>query len=146
MDSHEVVGKGYVNIKNSLITSIGTIFTSTYHSKQLKPWPSSSASRVVNYSQLPACQGIWTHLKATWALIDVQRASETSHSKSTPGNFQHQYLPELFSQCVLLSFDGEKYVLLLNVWKLAFLKSGHICSLFINQAYISLRPTFTWFF
>ena len=39
------------------MASIVVIFTSTYHTKQLNPWPNSSASRVVNYSQLSACQG-----------------------------------------------------------------------------------------
>ena len=55
--SHKVAGKGYVNTENSQRVSIGDIFTSTYHTKQLNPWPKSLASRVVNYSQLPACQG-----------------------------------------------------------------------------------------
>ena len=32
-------------------------FTSTYHTKHLNPWPSSSASYVVNYNWLSACQG-----------------------------------------------------------------------------------------
>ena len=32
------------------------IFTSTYHTKQLNPWPNSLASHVVNYSWLSACQ------------------------------------------------------------------------------------------
>ena len=39
------------------MASIGVIFTFTYHTKQLNAWPISSASRVVNYSQLYACQG-----------------------------------------------------------------------------------------
>ena len=43
--------------KNSQMTSIGAIFDFTYHTKQLNPWPNSSASRMVNYSQLSACQG-----------------------------------------------------------------------------------------
>ena len=30
---------------------------SKYHTKQLNPWPNSSANRVGNYSQLSACQG-----------------------------------------------------------------------------------------
>ena len=78
------------------MASIGAIFTSTYHTRQLNPWPNSSASRVVNYSQLSACHaGDCSHLKVTRALVDVLQASETSHSKSSPGNFQHQYLPEL---------------------------------------------------
>ena len=57
MSSHKVVGKGYVLTKTSQMASIGVIFTSTYHTKQLNPWPNSSASRVVNYSRLSACQG-----------------------------------------------------------------------------------------
>ena len=57
MGSHEVAGKGYVFTKTSQMASIGVIFTSTYHTKQLNPWPNSSASRVVNYSQLSGCQG-----------------------------------------------------------------------------------------
>ena len=55
--SHEVTGKGYVFTKTSQMAFIGVIFTSTYHTKQLNPWPNSLASRVVNYSQLSACQG-----------------------------------------------------------------------------------------
>ena len=38
------------------MASTGAIFTSVYHTKQLNPWPNSSASRVVNYSWPPACQ------------------------------------------------------------------------------------------
>ena len=57
MGSHKVAGKGHVFTKTSQMASIGVIFTSTYHTKQLNPWPNSSASRVVNYSQLSACQG-----------------------------------------------------------------------------------------
>ena len=35
----------------------GAILTSTYHTKQLNPWPNLSASRLVNYSWLSPCQG-----------------------------------------------------------------------------------------
>ena len=38
---------------------------------------------------------ICSHVKVTRALVDVWQASETSHSKSNLGNFQHQYLPKL---------------------------------------------------
>ena len=55
--SHEVVGKGYVFSKNSQITIIGTIFTSTCHTKQPNPWTNSSASHVMIHSRLFACQG-----------------------------------------------------------------------------------------
>ena len=56
MGSHEVAGKGYVSTKTNQLASIGAIFTSIYHTKQLNPWPNSSASRVVSYSCLSACQ------------------------------------------------------------------------------------------
>ena len=52
-----MAGKGYVLTKTSQMASFGVIFTSTYHTKQLNPWSNSSASRVVNYSQLSVCQG-----------------------------------------------------------------------------------------
>ena len=55
--SHEVAGKSSVFTKTSQMASIGAIFTSTDHTKQLNPWPNSPASRVVNYSWLSACQG-----------------------------------------------------------------------------------------
>ena len=57
VSSHEVVGKSYVFTNNSHMASIGSIFTSTYHTKRLNPWPSSSASHVVNYRWLSTCQG-----------------------------------------------------------------------------------------
>ena len=53
--SHEVVDKDNVNTENSQMTSIGAIFSYTYHTKQLNPWQNSSSSRVVNYNQLSAC-------------------------------------------------------------------------------------------
>ena len=60
----------------------------------------------VNYSQLSACQGICSHLKATRTLMDVWQTSETSYSKSSPANFQHQYLVELlvnvYSYCLMV--------------------------------------------
>ena len=55
--SHKVAGKGYVFTKTSQMASIGAIFTSTYHTKQLTTWPNSSARCVMNYSRLSAYQG-----------------------------------------------------------------------------------------
>ena len=51
-----MVDKGYVNAENRQMVSIGAILTLTYH-KVLNPWPNSSASCVLNYSWLSACQG-----------------------------------------------------------------------------------------
>ena len=85
---------------------IDVIFTSTFYTKQLNPWPNPSASRVVNYSQLSAYQGICSHLKVAWVLVDIWQVSEKSHRKSSPGNFQYQYLPELlvnvYSYCLMV--------------------------------------------
>ena len=54
--SHEVVGKA-VNTEKSQMVSIGAIFSSIFHKKHLNPWPNTSATHVVNYSQLSACPG-----------------------------------------------------------------------------------------
>ena len=71
------------------------------HTKQLTPWLNSSISHVlVNYSWLSQLvKGRWSHLKIIQALVNIWQASETqaSHSKSSQGNFQHQYLPELLA-------------------------------------------------
>ena len=58
------------------MTSIGVIFTSKCHTKQLNPWPNSSSSRVV----IPGTAGYllakknWGHLQATQALVDARQA------------------------------------------------------------------------
>ena len=52
-----MAGKGYVFTKSSQMTSIGAIFTSTCHTKQLNQWTNLSASRVVIHSHLYACKG-----------------------------------------------------------------------------------------
>ena len=126
--SHEVAGKGYVFTKTSQMASICVIFTSTYHTKQLNPWPNSSTSRVVNYSQLSACQGDmqpfegypYTHGCLTRLRNKPQQKQPRQLSASIPSG--------IVSQRVQLLFDGEKCVLLLYVWKPAFLRSGHKCS------------------
>ena len=56
----------------------------------------------------------------TQALVDVSQASETNHSKSSLGNFHHQYLPELLVNVYSYRLMV-KCVLLLCVWKLNFL-------------------------
>ena len=58
MGNHEVVGKGYVNIENSQMVSIGAIFSSKYVShKAVKSMANSSVGCVVIYSQLSAYPG-----------------------------------------------------------------------------------------
>ena len=53
--SHEVIGKHFLKSENIQMALTGTIFCSTYHTKQLNPWPSSPASHLVIYSWLPTC-------------------------------------------------------------------------------------------
>ena len=90
-----MTGKSYVFSKTSQMASLGAIPTIAYYTKQPNPWPNSPASQVVNYSCCLLVKGICRQLKATRTLVDVWQASETSHSKSSPNVFQHQYLPEL---------------------------------------------------
>ena len=83
--------KGLINTENIQLASIGAIFTSIYHTKQLNPWPNISASHVVKYNQLSACQ------VEMWLFQDHSSICGhlTSQNKRSLGNFQHQCLPEL---------------------------------------------------
>ena len=47
-------------------------------------------------------KGIYSHLKAAWALMDVWQASETSHSKSSPGNFSINTCLNCYSMCTAI--------------------------------------------
>ena len=57
------MGKSYIKIENSQMASIGIIFCYTDHTKQINPWPNSSASFVVNYNQLSTYPGEMEPLK-----------------------------------------------------------------------------------
>ena len=123
--SHKVVGKGYVFTKASQMASIGVIFTSTYHTKQLNPWPISSASRVVNYSQLFAYQGNMQPFEGDPDTRGHLTSLRKGPQQKRPGQLSASVPGLIVSQRVQLSFDGEKCVLLLCAWKATFLKSGH---------------------
>ena len=114
MGSHKVAGKGYIFAKTSQMASIGLIFTSTYHTKQLNTWPNSSASHVVNYSQLSACQGDMQLFEGDPYTRGHLTSLRTSHSKSSSGNFQYQYLAELlvnvYSYCLMVKSVSCCYV------------------------------------
>ena len=107
--SYEVAGKGHIFTKTNHMVSIGAIFISTYHTKQLNPWPNSSASRVVNYSQLSASKGDMQPLEGDprthGCLTSLRNKPCTAKQQNGLGNFQHQYLPELLvNACVQLLF------------------------------------------
>ena len=106
MGSHKVAGKSYVFTKTSQMASIGVIFTSTYHTKQLNPWPNSSASHVVNYSQLSACQGDMQPFEGDLYTRGRLTNLRNKPQQKQPGNFQHQYLAKLlvnlYSYCLMV--------------------------------------------
>ena len=60
-------------------------------------WPNLSASHVVNYSWLSACQEEMEPFKDNSSTYGHLTSLKTSHSKSNLGNFQHQYLLELLA-------------------------------------------------
>ena len=101
-----MVGKSYILTKTSQMASIGVIFTSTYHTKQLNPWPNSLASRVVNYSQLSACQGDMQPFEGDLYTRGRLTSLRNKPQQSSPGNFQHQYLAELlvnvYNYCLMV--------------------------------------------
>ena len=89
--------------------------------------------------------GICNHLKLTQALMDVWQASETNHSKSISGNFQHQYLPKLLINVYIYYLMVKSMScccvcvrqLFSNSVTYVFLKFDNLCNL-LNQAH-------TWF-
>ena len=128
MGSHEVAGKGYsyVFTKTSQMASIGATFTCTYHTKQLNPWPNSSASRVVNYSRLSACQGKMESFEGDQSTRGRLTSLRNKPQQKQPRQLSASIHASIVSQYIQLSFDGEKCVLLLCAWKASFLKSSHI--------------------
>ena len=92
------------------MASIGAIFTSTYHTKQLNRLV-KLISQSCGELQPAVClsrgyTAIWRRPEHSWT--SDKPHWETSHSKSSLGNIQHQYLPELLiNWCIQLLFDGE---------------------------------------
>ena len=123
------------------MASIGAIFTSTYHTKQPNPWPNSSASCVVNYSWLSACQGHVEPFEGDPSTCGCLTSLRNKPQQSSQGNFQHQYMPQLLVNVYSYRLMVKKCVLLLCAWKASFLKSGHIY-VCINVMYIYMYHTY----
>ena len=121
-----MASKGYINADNSQMVSIGAIFTTTYHLKQLNQWPNLLASDVMNYSRLFASpremEPFEDHPSTCGYLINLRNKPQ----QKQPGQFSAPIPVRIVSYCLQLSFDDEKFVLLLHVWKVDFLKSGHM--------------------
>ena len=77
------------------MASICAIFTSTYHTKQLNPWPNSSASHVVNYSWLSVCQEEIQPPEDHSSTCVHLTCPRNKPQQSSLDNFHHQYLAEL---------------------------------------------------
>ena len=85
----------YVLSKTSQMASIGVIFTSTYHTKQLNPWPNSSASRVVSYSRLSACLGDMQPFEGDPYTRGRLTSLRNKPQQKQPGQLSASYLAEL---------------------------------------------------
>ena len=114
------------------MVSIDVIFTSTDHTKQLNPWPNSSASRVVSYSQLSACQGDMQPFQGDPSTHGRLTSLRNKPQQKQPRQLSASILAWIVSQCIQLLFDGQKCVLLLRAWKASFLKSSHIWIISVN--------------
>ena len=75
------------------------------------------------------CRAIWRPPEHSWT-------SDKPQKQKQPGQPSVSILAWIVCQCVQLSFDGEKCILLLCVWKLAFLKSSHIIIFVYTYIYI----------
>ena len=106
------------------MTTIGAIFTSTCHTKQLNPWSNSSASRVVILSRLSACQGKMGPFKG----YPSTRGRQTGLRKRPEQTVQLSAVVNTYHVGALMQLtDGdEKCVLKLCMYKTPFGKSGHI--------------------
>ena len=100
--------------------------TSTYHTKQLNPWANSSASRVVNHSQLSACQREMVPFEEHPSTRGCTISLSNKPNQKQPGQLLAIYLAEQLVNVYSHHFDGKKCVLLLCAWKPAFLRFGHI--------------------
>ena len=121
-------------LKTAKWHQFGAIFSSTYHTKQLNPWPSylTTLCIMVYTASWLLVQGRWSHLKTAQAPMEVIQILGTSHSKSSQGNFQYWYLPQLLVNVYSYhACDGEKCVMVKSecvcvcMQKPAFLKSSH---------------------
>ena len=112
--SHKVASIDYIWTENSQMTSVSAISTSTYHTKQLNPWPNSEVNCVMNHSRLSACQWEMEPFEGDLSLVHIRQASETSHTQSSLDNFHHQYLAELlvnvYSYCLMVKSVSCCYV------------------------------------
>ena len=89
------------------MASVVTIFSSTYHTKQLNPWPTSPASNVAIYSHLSACPGKMEPFKRSPTIHGYLTSLRNKPQQKQSGPVSAPILDWIVSQCVQLSCDGE---------------------------------------
>ena len=95
--SHKVAGKRYSNTENIQMASIGAIFTSTYHTQQLNPWPCMKfISQSCGKLQLDVCLSTGDEpFEDYLSTHGCLKSLKISNSKNNLSNLQHQYLAEI---------------------------------------------------
>ena len=92
--------------KSSQMASIGTIFTSKKHAKQLNSWPNSSASHMVNYNWLSACPGEMEPFKHHQSTHGYLTSLRNKPQQKQPRQLSTVILPELlvnvYGYCVMM--------------------------------------------
>ena len=126
-----MAGKGYFFTKNRKMTSVGAIYTSKCHTKQLNPRPNSQASHVVIHSWLFTCQGKMGPFKGHLSTCGCQTGL-----RKRPKQKQTVQPSAVLNTCAIGALmqltDGDEMwdlklcVLKLCVYKTPFGKSGHI--------------------
>ena len=123
------------------MASVIAIFSSTYHTKQLNPWPTSPARGVVIYSHLSACPGKMKPFKRS---LCHSWTSDKLQKQIAAKAFWANFSTNIWLNCVQLSCDGEKGVFLLCGWKPcgSFHKDSNIiCSFYIIYMHVIKRDT-----
>ena len=74
--------------------------------KQLNPWPNSSASPVVKYSRLSACRGDMEVFEGDLNTHGCLKSLRNKLQQNQPGQLYHQHLAELsvniYSYCLMV--------------------------------------------
>ena len=96
---------------------------------------------MVNYSQLSACQGDMEPFEGSPSTCGCLTSLRNKPQQKQPRQLSASIVAWIVSQCIQLSFDGEKCVLLLCAWKASFLKSGHIRFLRLSGNYKTCHKT-----
>ena len=83
--------------------SFGAIFTFIYHTKQQNSWPNSSASCVVNYNWLSACQGemepFEDHLNTCGCLKSLRNQPQHKEARQLLASIP---LVNVYSYCLMM--------------------------------------------